>query len=198
MLYFAYGSNMRSARLRERVPSARYFAIGTIKGYKLAFHKRSKKDGSAKADALFTDDDTDSVWGVLFQIDPNQKHILDVAEGLHYGYDEKMVTVETEAGDVTAIMYYATDIDASLQPYSWYVWHVLVGAREHVLPEAYVQEIERVPQIEDPDRERDAKERAVGATPSNNRLTDCPEIAGFARSRPGSGNAKSFEKSRPW
>jgi hypothetical protein len=52
MLYFAYGSNMRSARLRERVPSARYFATGKIQGYKLAFHKRSKQDGSGKADAL--------------------------------------------------------------------------------------------------------------------------------------------------
>lgn len=71
------------------------------------------------------------------------------------------MAVKTEAGDVSAIMYYATDIDASLQPYSWYVSHALVGAREHALPEAYVETIERVPRVEDPDRERDAKERAI-------------------------------------
>lgn len=161
MLYFAYGSNMRSARLRDRVPSARYFAIGKIKGYKLAFHKRSK-DGSAKADALFTGHDADIVWGVIFEIDPNEKYVLDSAEGLHYGYDEKMVAVDTEAGDVAAVMYYATDLDASLMPYSWYVWHALVGAQEHSLPEEYIEAILRVPQAEDPDKERDATERATG------------------------------------
>lgn len=163
MLYFAYGSNMCSGRLLERVPSARRAATGKIKGYKLAFHKRSK-DGSAKADALFTSDEADVVWGVLFELDPKEKDALDSAEGLHYGYEEKTVTVETGAGEVSAVMYYATDIDPELLPYAWYVRHAAAGAREHGLPEAYVEAIEQVPQAEDQDRKRDARERAIGGS----------------------------------
>lgn len=163
MFYFAYGSNMCSARLLERVPSARRAATGKIKGYKLAFHKRSG-DGSAKAGALLTTDETDVVWGVLFELDPAEKGALDSAEGLHYGYDEKRVAVETGAGEVSAVMYYATDIDPELLPYSWYVLYAVAGAREHGLPEAYIEAIERVPQAEDQDRKRDARERAIGGS----------------------------------
>lgn len=161
--YFAYGSNMSSARLRARTPSARAFAIGKIAGYRLVFHKRS--NGSAKADAFFTGNEFDKVWGVVFQIDKREKGELDKAEGLHYGYEQKFVSVETETGNVTAVMYYATDVDPKLLPYSWYVRHAVVGAREHSLPEEYIKAIERVPQVEDPDKERDTMNRAIGSDP---------------------------------
>ena len=152
---------MCSARLRERVPSARHFAIGKISGYRLAFHKRSR-DGSSKANAHLTGHESDFVWGVIFTLDPNEKGELDDAEGLHYGYDETTVTVTTGAGDVRAVMYYATDIDDNMLPYSWYVRFAVIGAREHSLPAHYVESIERVTQTEDPDVLRDAKNRAIG------------------------------------
>ena len=114
--YFAYGSNMSSERLLGRAPSARAVAVGKITGYRLAFHKRS--NGTGKADAYFTGNGTDQVWGVVFQIDKREKVNLDIAEGLHRGYEEKFVSVETETGKVPALMYYATDIDPKLLPYS--------------------------------------------------------------------------------
>ena len=163
IFYFAYGSNMCSARLRDRVPSARPLAIGKITGYKLVFHKRSR-DGSSKANAYFTGRESDVVWGVIFVLDPGEKAELDNAEGLHYGYDETTVTVTVTsgAGDVAAVMYYATDIDDNLLPYSWYVRFAVIGAREHSLPAHYVQSIERMAQTEDPDVRRDAENRAIG------------------------------------
>jgi hypothetical protein len=63
-------------------------------------------------------------------------------------------------------MYYANDIDPQQLPYSWYVRHVVVGGREHSLPEEYISSIERMPQAEDPDRERDATNRAIGSDPA--------------------------------
>ncbi len=161
--YFAYGSNMSSRRLRGRAPSAHAVVVGRISGYRLTFHKKS--NGSAKADAYYTGNKSDKVWGVVFEIDKREKPALDEAEGLHHGYEEKLVSVETELGMVPAVMYYATEIDPKLLPYSWYVWHVVVGAREHSLPEEYIRFIELVPQIEDPKRERDAAERAIWSDP---------------------------------
>lgn len=162
--YFAYGSNMSLARLQERLPSARPVAIGTITGYKLVFHKRSK-DGSAKADAYFTGLEADVVWGVIFALDRKEKATLDSMEGLGHGYDETTVAVTTEAEAVPAVMYVATDIDDEMLPYSWYVRFAVIGAKEHSLPEYYIKSIEAVAQTEDFDRARDAKNRAIGCDP---------------------------------
>ncbi len=49
--YFAYGSNMLTARLHERVPSATPIGIGQLEGHALRWDKRSWRDGSGKCDA---------------------------------------------------------------------------------------------------------------------------------------------------
>ena len=47
-LYFSYGSNMLTERLRARCPSANCIGIATATGYALEFSK-SSVDGSGKA-----------------------------------------------------------------------------------------------------------------------------------------------------
>src|SRR6267154_56947 len=110
--YFAYGSNMLTARLRERVPSATAIGIGQLVGHALRCDKRRSRDGWGKCDAEATSRRDDVVWGVVFELDPEDKPALDKAEGLGAGYREKTVNVLTEAGPVTAVTYYATDKDA--------------------------------------------------------------------------------------
>tara|TARA_R110002073_G_scaffold44540_1_gene123402 strand:+ start:9674 stop:10168 length:495 start_codon:yes stop_codon:yes gene_type:complete len=162
MHYFAYGSNMSLSRLRERAPSAEALGCFALNGHDLRFHK-SGKDGSAKCDAYFTADTGDVIYGVLFKIDPGEKHVLDKAEGLGHGYDEKDVTVTAHDGSwITATTYVATEISDNLKPYSWYLKHVLVGAREASLPSDYIRlKITSVEAVEDSDKERDSKQRAI-------------------------------------
>lgn len=161
MHYFAYGSNMSLARLQARILSARRIATGVLAEHSLRFHK-SGKDGSGKCDAFQTMDAGDRVIGAVFSIDPLEKPHLDTIEGLGFGYDEKSVTVLSASGiEYRASTYYATRIDASLKPFSWYRHHVLVGARESALPEDYIRRIEAVEYLDDPDRERDLLERAL-------------------------------------
>ena len=50
MLCFAYGSNVCSGRLRERVPSAVPVRVARLLNHSLRFHKRSG-DHSGKCDA---------------------------------------------------------------------------------------------------------------------------------------------------
>lgn len=92
MLYFAYGSNMCTGRLRQRVPSADPVRVARLLNHSLRFHKRSR-DGSAKADAFFTGEPENVVWGVVFDIDPADKLRLDEHEGLSHGYVERLITV---------------------------------------------------------------------------------------------------------
>lgn len=150
MRIFAYGSNMSTARLRARVPSARCIAVGRLARHTLRWHKHGRDD-SAKCDARWTGCDDDSVWGVLFEIDAVEKALLDVAEGLHQGYEEQLVEVITIRGAMQAWAYFATHINPSLRPFHWYKQLVLAGAREHSLPAGYVERIAAVATVPDPD-----------------------------------------------
>ena len=138
MKYFAYGSNMSSIRLQERVPSADAIGPARLPGYELKWHKISKKDGSGKCDIVRSDRENTRVWGVLYEIDDEEKPCLDREEGLGYGYDEKLVEVDLDGQAVSAWTYYATRIDETLLPYEWYKDFVVQGAMEHRLPEEYI------------------------------------------------------------
>ncbi len=98
----------------------------------------------------------------MFTIDAHEKPALDRVEGLGFGYEQKQVNVRaTDGAAVSAFTYYATDIDESLKPYSWYREHVLRGARENGLPEEYVSFIEGVASMIDPDSERHDRELSI-------------------------------------
>ena len=161
MKYFAYGSNMSVLRLQERVPSALRVGIFLLNEHRLCFHKASN-DGSAKCDAQQTNNINDVVIGALFEIDKNEKKYLDSAEGLGYGYDEKIVKVLNYSGEAfEALTYYAIKTDPTLKPYSWYLNHVITGANEINMPAHYLDTIQSIECIEDPDQIRDAKQRAM-------------------------------------
>lgn len=165
MKYFAYGSNMCVGWLRQpkRAPSARFVTTARLVGHSLRFHKRSD-DGSAKADAFATDNATEFVWGVVFEIDDAEKSALDRAEGLGHGYSERRVELISQDGEqLSATMYFA-DADAIVathKPYSWYLRFVVDGARQHGLPEDYISRLVEQEVWEDQDRARDARRRAV-------------------------------------
>ncbi len=160
MLYFAYGSNMLSTRLRARVPSAVLRGKGYVCGYRLTFDKQSA-DGSGKCDAEATHVPECCVYGVVYEIDADQKAALDRAEGLGRGYAEKIVEVISGNATLHAVTYYATRKDPSLRPYHWYKDYVLAGARENSLPVEYIKLIESIESVEDPDADRGGRNKAV-------------------------------------
>ena len=161
LVYFAYGSNMATRRLRHRVPSARPIGPGRLEAHRLAWHKKGA-DGSGKCD-IAAGRPGDVAYGVLFRIDAAHKPRLDHAEGLGWGYELKQVDIRLLNRDETvrAFTYYATRIDATCVPYDWYRDHVLIGAREHALPGHYVRLIENVPTFGDADTNRARAERRV-------------------------------------
>ena len=76
--YFAYGSNLKTARLVARVPSAAALGIGWLLDYRWRCNKRGA-DGSAKANIeVFPGA---RVPGVLFEFDATGFDTLDGYEG---------------------------------------------------------------------------------------------------------------------
>lgn len=159
-LYFAYGSNMLSRRLRERTPSALARGIGFVSRRRLTFDKVSS-DGSGKCDAELTTDQRDRVEGVLFEIAMQEKSRLDDAEGPGRGYCEQTVSVATISGNVEALTYVATRKDPAILPYHWYKALAIAGAIEHTLSPMYVHRIGAVPSKLDPDPQRSIRNQAL-------------------------------------
>ncbi len=166
-LYFAYGSNMLTRRLRapKRAPSARVEGTGYVTGHRFTFDKVSTdKQGrrSGKCDMEATGDRADLVHGVLFSIDRTDEKRLDRAEGLDHGYrkDDKVDVVTTD-GTKTAVAYIATEKDQSVRPYDWYKAFVIEGAVEHGLPDDYIEALRAVESEHDPDPVRRAENEAL-------------------------------------
>ena len=143
--YFAYGSNMSTARLRERIPSASPRGAASIAGHRLVCNKRGK-DGSGKANLEVASEAT--AWGVVFEVLPSDWHRLDAFE---WGYERRGCSVQV-AGAVCEAQFYLAIAPGrvAIPPFDWYRDHCLHGAIEHALPEEVVSEISRWEVVSDP------------------------------------------------
>ncbi len=161
--YFAYGSNMSSKRFSERVPSSERRGVAVLHGHALAFHKRSF-DGSAKCGVVHTGDPRDRVYGVVYAFDAHQLPQLDLAEGNGYAYLRKTVVVDLGGkSELSAECYFATDVAPNIVPYSWYLEHLVIGAREAGLPDWYITDVASTNCRLDPDEDRHTREMAIYA-----------------------------------
>lgn len=159
--YFAYGSNLATHRLLQRIPEARVDRVATLREHCLCWHKNDKGQ-SGKCDIKSTGDQKDVIYGVIYVISQDGRATLDYYEGHGFGYLSKTVEITTLDGEVIdALTYYAIDIDAIQQPYHWYKEHVLRGAREHDFPADYIAMIESQESIDDADEERVRREIAI-------------------------------------
>lgn len=161
-LYFAYGSNMLSARLKARCPSAKVIGKATALGHALEFTKRSD-DSSGKATLLnAAGHDTP---GVLFEIAKSDLAELDRAGGARRGYvrnDEFQVDYAGESG-VVATTYLASDPHAHLKPYDWYLALVIAGADQHKLDAGHAKRLRQIEYLTDINLSRKSRTDALAA-----------------------------------
>src|SRR5262245_38406331 len=131
-LYFAYGSNMLTARLKARCNSATPICVAFAEGYRLTFAKPSR-DGSGKGHMVRARRRVRQP-GVLFEIDVDERGALDEAEGRGSGY-ERDDTFPVRRNDTKEIanctVYLAEKPDLTQVPYDWYLALIVAGAREH-------------------------------------------------------------------
>ncbi len=129
-LYFAYGSNMSTLRLRARVEAARPLGRAHWPGMELAFDKIGA-DGSGKAN--LTTRPGGRAWGVVFEIHANDWDALDRYEP---GYLRLGCDVILDSGDrLDAQAYLAVPPTRATPPHDWYREHLIRGAVEHGLPD---------------------------------------------------------------
>jgi len=135
--YFAFGSNMSSARLQARIPRARPIGRGYAEGWRFVCNKTGI-DGSAKANMERADGAR--LWGVVYSVSRADLTRLDAFEG---GYERVLLQVVTD--DVMALeceTYRSTRVTSDPTPFHWYKALMVEGAREFDLPGPYVAMLE--------------------------------------------------------
>lgn len=159
MRYFAYGSNMCTARLQARIDVDGCLGHALLPGYDLQCDKRSQVDGSAKFS--ITPAHLVQVPGVLFEIWESALDTLDTIEGT--GYRRIHVEVDVAGGKLDAITYISLEEarDPSLLPYDWYLAFAVAGAMEHDLPKPHIHRLQAWPSCTDPDTDRSAINRRI-------------------------------------
>jgi gamma-glutamylcyclotransferase (GGCT)/AIG2-like uncharacterized protein YtfP len=152
MLYFAYGSNMDWAQMKERCPCAKFVFRAKLPSHRLAFTRMSVRRGCGVADILR--DETKEVWGVVYELLESELENLDKDEDFQTGRPDDQNDYTRE---------------------NWYVWHegdakrpllvalyrghpqpnpplpdcdyknlIVAGARHWQLPVGYIQELEAI------------------------------------------------------
>ena len=146
-LYFAYGSNLKATRMRERLPAARSLFPAQLHGSRLAIDKRSS-DGSGKANLVI--DPSACVWGFLYKIDRDAWQVLDSFEP-DYARAEVEVVLR-DGRRVFAQTYRSAHTAPGLVAFDWYKRLIVEGALERELPPDYVEILSSLPSVPDPRR----------------------------------------------
>ena len=105
--YFAYGSNMSVARVRERQMGFENALPGQLAGYRLAFNKCSLKyPGVGAANVMVARGE--KTEGVLYHLtEPDQITMMDPFEGYPRHYDRRVLSINTRSGKIRAWVYIA-------------------------------------------------------------------------------------------
>ena len=79
MLYFAYGSNLDCAQMKDRCPSVHFVARAVLKGYRFGFTRFARTRQCGVMDIV--KDNHSEVWGIIYEINENDVESLDSSEG---------------------------------------------------------------------------------------------------------------------
>lgn len=145
MIYAAYGSNISTERLLQRIPNAKYLGVVKLNNWKIVFNKIMIEDGgSGKANIIKTNNINDYVYLGLYEVTEEEMKTLDWFEGVDDGdYYRK----ELECENKKFIVYLAGDkfIRENLKPFSWYLFHIIYGILSNKdVPKIYLEQFKDV------------------------------------------------------
>lgn len=135
IFYFAYGSNMFTKQLEERVHRVGLkWNVGVLENYSLQFNKKSSIDQSGKANIV--PNGSGKVWGVLFDLSEDE---LERLSNFEKGYRQQTVDVivTTPPERLKALTFLASAGTPQLNPTRSYLQRIIDGALEHGLPSFY-------------------------------------------------------------
>jgi gamma-glutamylcyclotransferase (GGCT)/AIG2-like uncharacterized protein YtfP len=141
-LYFAYGSNLDLRRFRRRCPGATVVGRAQLPDHALGFTRYSRVEKGGVADIVPQLGAT--VWGALYEIDEACFRTLDEYEGAPREYRRESVFVIDDAGHDREAIAYVANKTGEFAPSRAYLEQIVRGARDHALPDEYVEALESI------------------------------------------------------
>ena len=152
MLYFAYGSNLDWAQMKQRCPLAKFVCRAKLPAHRLAFTVKSVSRDCGVADVL--PDQAKDVWGVVYELPDNELKNLDTREGYRPGkpYEQNQYTREDQYvwpdGDakrpfLVALYLGHSQFDPPL-PSDDYKNLIVNGAKHWSPPAEYIRQLESI------------------------------------------------------
>ncbi|MBF0226054.1 MAG: gamma-glutamylcyclotransferase [Desulfobacterales bacterium] len=128
----AYGSNMSSKRLSDRVGKLDEYKKGYIEGFKLVFNKKSDDKNTSYANIKYTG--KDKCPCIAWKLSRAQVETLDGFEEVPSHYLRITVPMQEQNGrELIAQVYIASpdSIAERIQPEEWYLKHIQDGYKEN-------------------------------------------------------------------
>ena len=152
MLYFAYGSNLAWAQMKQRCPLTKFVCRAKLPAHRLAFTLKSVTRDCGVADVL--PDQEKDVWGVVYELPDNELKNLDRKEGYRpgrpndrneYTREDHYVWREGDAERLLLVALYRghPHLDPPL-PSDGYKKLIVDGAKHWNLPAEYIRELESI------------------------------------------------------
>ena len=139
--YFAYGSNMNLAQMKQRCLNPKVLGIARLPGHKVGFYGYSGVWDGAQETVI--PEPASEVWGVLYELQFFDCEQLDMYEDarfdgtgpyFHYPVD----VVDIQQGMIDAIIYKKNILQEAQLPSAEYLKFIVQGAKEQGLPEEYI------------------------------------------------------------
>jgi gamma-glutamylcyclotransferase len=146
--YFAYGSNMQTATLRERRGVQFHHAQpARAPGWRLVLDKPGLIPTGGSFANIIADADAE-VWGVVYQIDDEDIGHIDLTEGVLIGNYQR-IEVPVWSGDagvsLSAFTLTSGRREPGMRPSTRYMDLLIAGAEEHGLPAHWVAYLRTIP-----------------------------------------------------
>ncbi|XP_028926970.1 gamma-glutamylcyclotransferase [Ornithorhynchus anatinus] len=146
-LYFAYGSNLLRERLQLGNPSATFYCVAHLQGFKLDFGNHQGRISTSWHGGIATiaESPGDEVWGVVWKMSTNNLCSLDKQEGVGSGmYVPIEVSVHTQEGKVLTCRSYQMNDYVSDDISPQYKKVICMGAKQNGLPSEYQKKLEAI------------------------------------------------------
>lgn len=135
MLHFAYGSNMSAAVMRRHAPGARPLGAAALANYRFVI----TADGYASVEPKRGG----AVHGLLWQLAPRDRIMLDLWEGVAGGFYRAETLPVRQAGRLRPALVYRARPRRAGRPRAGYMELVIAAARAARLPADYIAALQR-------------------------------------------------------
>jgi gamma-glutamylcyclotransferase len=152
--YFAYGSNMNSKDLKRYCKNSQYQPcsvnltnpkVAVLQSHKLLFKGHSFTRGGCGVAGIIPSKG-DVVYGVLFETDEESLNILDRKEDRGKSYERTNVNLIIGNKEIRKdVITYINKGKEENNPSKEYLTIIIEGAKEHSLPDDYIEELGSIP-----------------------------------------------------